>query len=611
MDDPLDPPGPGVPPLKRGPISRPPLALAVVSLIWLAVVGSQLSERLSTTVDEPTHLSAGLAGWRNGDYRQSTGNLFFSQKWAAWPLYRKGIAPPGEALQRELGWDPVPIGEALVFLGSADPRIILAPARQMTLWLCLFTGILVWAWAVRLGGFWAGGLAALLYATSPVVLANGVLVTTDTAAAFWYVAALMAYAWMLRRPSAVPSLVTGFCAGMMLLTKFSAAAWIAGVVLLLLWHLWRQREGRRILRLAAVHAGAGLVAWVTIWTFFGWRFRPGGHVYLPSEPSTALAPIIAFLERWRVLPEPYLRDLETFRTMIAPRPAYLFGHFRTGGYWYFFPVAFLVKSTVAMLLGLASWAFLRRAGRGHPALSAAPLAAGALGFLLVAFESPLNIGVRHILPLFALASIAGGTGLVRWAQRGMAAQVGVVAVAVLAALEGYSSRSAPLAWFNGLAGGPMAGHRILVDSSLEWGGDLPDLVAWEDRLRIADPKAPVFVSLLGPVGHEHFGLDATNMDWAFENGRIRPGYFVFSATRLAGGPAEQYGRPPDAIRQDWSAIGRTDWATEMPHRVAELAVAQLAATCRATSPFERVGAVYFVYRLDQGALSRALGPERP
>ncbi len=606
MDDKLESPGPGVPPLKRGPISRPPVALAVLSLVWLAVIGSQLSERLSTTVDEPTHLSAGLAGWRNGDYRQSTGNLFFSQKWTAWPLYRKGIGPPGEGLQRELGWDPVPIGEALVFLGSADPRIILAPSRQMTLWLCLFTGILVWAWAARLGGFWAGGLAAVLYATSPVVLANGVLVTTDTAAAFWYVAALMAYAWMLRRPSAVPGLVTGFCAGMMLLTKFSAAAWIAGAALLLAWHLWRHREGRRILRMAAVHAGACLVAWVTIWSFFGWRFRPGGHAYLPPEASVALEPIVAFLDRWRVLPEPYLRDLETFRGMIAPRPAYLFGHFRTGGYWYFFPVAFLVKSTVAMLLALASCAFLRRAGRTEPDLSLAPLAAGGAGFLLVAFESPLNIGVRHVLPLFALASIAGGTALVRLAQRGMAAQIGVLAVAVLAALEGYSSRSRPLAWFNGLVGGPMAGHRILVDSSLDWGGDLPDLIAWEDRLRTVDPKTPIFVSLLGPVGHEHFGLAATNMDWAFENGQIRPGYFVFSATRLAGGPSAFYGRWDPQLDDEWKAQGLPTGLQPLPHRQAELAVARLAASCRRLTPTERIGPVYFVFRLDREALGRAL-----
>jgi hypothetical protein len=45
----------------------------------------------------------------------------------------------------------------------------------------------------------------------------------------------------------------------------------------------------------------------------------------------------------------------------------------------------------------------------------------------------------------------------------------------------------------------------------------------------------------------------------------------------------------------------------MPHGVAQLAVAQLAAACREAHPFDRVGPVYFVFRLDERALSRALG----
>jgi 4-amino-4-deoxy-L-arabinose transferase-like glycosyltransferase len=605
MDDAPAPPHPGVPPPRRGALGRPPLALAVLSLIGLFLAGHRLTESLSPTTDEPTHLSAGLSGWQ-GDYRQSTGNLFFAQKWAAWPAYLRGMAPPGEALQRELGFDPVPIGSALLFSGSADPVRLLAPSREMTLWLCLLCGLLVWAWAVRLGGWWAGALSALLYATSPVVLANGVLVTTDTAAALWFVGALMAYAWMLRRPAAGPAAVTGLCLGLLLLTKFSAAAWAAGAALLLAWELGRRPRGARFLALAAAHAFAAVTAWVTIWTFFGWQFRPGGAVALGAEASPPAW--VALLDRWHALPAPYLRDLVTFQGMIQPRPAFLLGHFHVGGFWSFFPVAFLVKSTVALLLALGACAWLRgRPESGRAAPSLAPLAAGALGYLAVALFSPLNIGVRHILPLFALASVAGGVGLAEAGRRGMAAQIAVAAVALAAAAEGYAAHAKPEAWFNLLAGGPMQGHRILVDSSLEWGGDLPDLVAWEANLRTSDQAAPLFVSLLGPVGHEHSGLRALNLDWAFENGRVRPGYFVFGATRLTGGPPAFYGRWDPELATEWSAQGASAWRGPMPHPLAELAVARLAASCRGLVPTERIGPVYFVFRLDQAGLDRALG----
>jgi hypothetical protein len=294
--------------------------------------------------------------------------------------------------------------------------------------------------------------------------------------------------------------------------------------------------------------------------------------------------------------------------MIKPRTAYLLGAFHQGGFWDYFPVAFLTKSTVAMLLALAAWFFVKRRSTDG-ARSLAPLAAGALGYAAVALATPLNIGVRHILPLFLIAAVAGGVALARLAGRGPAARAVVGAVALLSVAEGLSASSQPLAWFNVLSGGPMAGWRIMVDSSLEWGGDLPDLVAWEAGLRATDRDSPVYVSLLGPAGHEHTGLAAVNMGWAFEFGPVRPGYFIFSATRLVGGPQEHYGEWNDALRQEWNAKGASAWRQPLPHDVAQLAVARLAASCRRLEPSERIGPVYFVYRLDDAALARALGTD--
>jgi hypothetical protein len=580
-------------------------AVSVLMLAWMAAAGARLAARLSPTMDEPTHLSAGLSGWNGGDYRQATGNLFFTQKWAAWPLARRGLRPVDPQVQQALGYDPVLVGETLVLSGG-DPRDILAPARRMTLALCVLTGVLVWGWAARLGGPWAGAAAVLLFATSPVVLANGVLVTTDTGAAFWYLAALASYAWLLARPRPLSAAAAGFCAAMMLLSKFSVVAWLGGAALLLAWRLWRGRGAGRDAPLASLHVLALVVGWTTIWAFFGWNFRPGGFSYISAPPSTVLGHVVGLLDRLRVLPEPYLREILTFREMIKPRTAYLLGSFRLGGSWEYFPVAFLVKSTVAMLLALGAWFLVRRRTPGDSP-SLAPLVAGAVGYAVVALATPLNIGVRHILPLFLLAAVAGGVALARLAARGRAWRAITASIALLAAIEGMSGAGQPLAWFNGLAGGPMAGWRIMVDSSLDWGGDLPDLVAWEAGLRASDRDSPVYVSLLGPPGHEHTGLAAVNMGWAFEFGPVRPGYFVFSATRLVGGPQEHYGEWNDALRREWNEKGAGAWRGPLPHDLAQLAVARMAASCRALQPSERVGPVYFVYHLDEGALGRALG----
>ena len=433
-------------------------ALAVLFLALMAVYGARLTRSLSVTMDEPTHVSAGLSGWTGGDYRQSTGNLFFTQKWAAWPLYRSGLKPPDPELQRQLNWDPVLVGEALVY-SAPDPIETVAPARQMTLVLCILTGVLVWGWASWLGGPWAGAWAALLYATCPVVLASGVLVTTDTGAAFWYLAALACYAWMLRRPGLVSSALTGVCSAMMVLSKFSIVAWVCGAAILLWWHLREARGGLRKSDAVNWHACALAAGWATIWSFFGWSFRPGGFTYITTEPSTMVEHVVAVLDRLRALPEPYLREMVTFQGMIRPRPAYLLGSFRMGGSWNYFPVAFLTKSTVAMLLALAAWLVVRRPAPpiGQRPRSLSPLIAGAVGYALVAMATPLNIGVRHILPLFLIAAVIGGVALVRAVRQGGVGSWLAAAVALLSVAEGASARQKPLAWFNALAGGPWAG----------------------------------------------------------------------------------------------------------------------------------------------------------
>src|ERR1035438_9578656 len=185
------------------------------------------------------------------------------------------------------------------------------------------------------------------------------------------------------------------------------------------------------------------------WAFFGWEFRPGGFAYLASDPPTAAGLAVGFLSRWHALPEPYLREVLVFADIMKPRPAYLFGEFRTGGFWDYFPVAFLTKSTVAMLLALGAWLFVRLPARPEAerlSLEISPVFAGALGYAAVAMLTPLNIGVRHILPLFLVTAVAGGVALARAARMGWASRAFAGSVALLAAAEGFSARRQPLAW---------------------------------------------------------------------------------------------------------------------------------------------------------------------
>jgi hypothetical protein len=94
-----------------------------------------------------------------------------------------------------------------------------------------------------------------------------------------------------------------------------------------------------------------------------------------------------------------------------------------------------------------------------------------------------------------------------------------------------------LAYFNPLAGGPRHGYRHLVDSSLDWGQDLPGLKQWIDRGHAA-PREAIYLSYFGVGVPRYYGLPTLELpsspDWrkAPETGDLRPGIYCISATNL-------------------------------------------------------------------------------
>jgi Dolichyl-phosphate-mannose-protein mannosyltransferase len=578
--------------------------LSLAALAFLVVLGLRVAHTTSVTADEPGHLAAGLSYCERQDYRPSTENLFFTQRWAASGAYRAGTRLPDAATVASLDWNPSRIGEVLLFSGKADPVTLVEPARRMTLVLAVVAGLLVWGWAARLGGPWAGAFALVLYATSPVVLASATLVTTDMGTALWYVAAMAAYGWLLARPGIAPAAATGVAVALLALTKFTVAVWCVSALLLLLWHAGTRRSAAPWGRIALLHGLAVIVAWATIWSFFGWTFRPGAVGYPFPDVHSPLLGIAARLKAVKALPLPFLREVVYFGDIVQRRPGYLLGSFHDGGSWYFFPVTFQAKSTIAMLAALAALLIRPRLRiQASPAFAA--LAAAALGYTVCALASSVNIGVRHILPLFLLASVGGGLALARLLPGRALSHAFVICVVVLAGAEGLAGSRRPISFFNALWGGPMSGYRVLVDSSLEWGGDLPDLAAWVDRVRRAEPNVPIYVSLIGPQEVTHYGVPVADLGRALADGRVAPGYFVFGATRLVGGPEAHYGKWDAALAARWRSEG-AGWPGPLPFETAQLGVARMAASLRDTPPSARVGPVYFVYRLDDAHLKAAL-----
>jgi hypothetical protein len=276
--------------------------------------------------------------------------------------------------------------------------------------------------------------------------------------------------------------------GFTLLTKHSALLFlpVAGLVILGCWMLLGPKPataGRAIRPWLGRAAQAALAAGLVVWA--GYRFSMGASKDLATtgERLVDSTPVVPVIGDARVIPAPeYFAGIRELKEHAAlGHRSFLLGEVQYRGWWYFFPVAFLVKTPVPfLLLTLAGAIWLvrwppRSWSDPVPLLTAA-------GIMLVVMPSPINIGLRHVLPIFPLLGAVAGAGAVAlWRAPWLGARLGkAVAVLLVSWQVIVSARAHPdyLTWFNILPGSRP--DLVLVDSDLDWG---QDMLALADTLR--------------------------------------------------------------------------------------------------------------------------------
>jgi hypothetical protein len=197
-------------------------------------------------------------------------------------------------------------------------------------------------------------------------------------------------------------------------------------------------------------------------------------------------------------------------------------------------------------IALAVFCWLRRADRW--ADFAFVLIPPAI-FFAVCVWTRLNIGHRHILPIYPFLFVLCGSLALEWQkwQPRVQQRTAVVALAliVISSVLVFAPPWRPavvfphyLAYFNELAGGPRNGYKNLVDSNLDWGQDLKGLKSWLERKGVAEP---INLCYFGVTDARHYGFPHVNLPGTFdtapsvtfEEARV-PGYVAISATHLQG-----------------------------------------------------------------------------
>ena len=547
------------------------LLAAHYTLAYTATFGS------TTTFDEVLHIVAGVSYWTLDDYRLQPENGNLPQRWAALPLLVTQPAYP--ALDTDL-WrqsNAVLLGRQYLFSLGNDADAILRASRAMATCWSTATCLVVWLWSRSLFGIGGGIVSLLLAVWWPALIAHGPLATSDACAGLFFALGTWALWSLFDRITLGTLLAAAAAIGLAAIAKhssvllapvalaFLAVTTVAGQPLPVrigpLDRLITSRAGRLAAGLLALVVPL-VAAVVCIWAACGFRYATvplaSGDVELfrygtlenCTEHAGGIGWICASLARWRLLPEAWLYGMSYVASLSRLRNAYAIGAYSMSGWWWFFPLCLAIKNTLPAL-GLAGWGIVRElqaligAWRWRSPLSASAWAAVAplvaLAVLWPTFvTSHLNIGERHLIPSYPLMMVlAGGV----WpAVRGRWLSAVVLGLLALHAVDVTSRYPYSLSYFNQIVPRGRE-YQWLVDSSLDWGQDLPRLAR---RLTgFVRPGEPVYLNYFGSCVTDTVLPDAELLGLAPRPGgpqSLRPGVYCVSVTALQAVYDEPFGR---------------------------------------------------------------------
>lgn len=595
-----------------------PAAAVVLIAFWVGMLVSLAGT--SQTFDEGVHVTAGYTFWRYNDYRLNPENGNLPQRVMALPLLPGHYDFPADndlwrtSAKWAFTW------QWFYQLGN-DAAAMTQLGRACIGLLAVALGGLVWAWSRQLFGPLGGMLSLLLYVFNPSILANGALMTSDTASALFFFAATWAWWRMLQRFTLARVLASAFVMAGLFVSKMSAplivpVVFVLTVIRLIhaaplptrgfgLGELRRRRE--QLLAFAGGAACHAAIVLIVIWGFHGFRYSafspamPEGtwaeapwetvlnkpapsalfervglgsmqreevkRIFareradqnawsatalkaveqvkrsvlaeeqasrldqLLAEPPPQLFPrMLEMLRRRHFLPEAYIYGFAHVWRAERERASFWNGDFSLSGWRTFFPYTFLVKTPLSLFLVIAlalaalvarmraRWQSAREGKFVAAIYDTSPLWVLFGVYWAAAIFSHLNIGHRHILstypPLFVLCG-AAVSWLAAWPgvrseparhypPFARAAGIVLSAAVALLAIEVCYRFPHYLAYFNGVVR-PAQAYRHLVDSSLDWGQDLPGVRRY---IETRHPSGPIYLSYYGFASPAYYRVPA-------------------------------------------------------------------------------------------------------
>jgi hypothetical protein len=537
----------------------PWLAVAFVLGVTLALMWGPMRDDTATT-DETVFLGAGYSYWQGHRYYLNSEHPPLMQLWSALPLQFLDVNPPAHTETYFDGasfsnvaytwkYQPEPaenltpalksfyhypaveagfFGRQLVYGAQNDAENLLFWGRFMQALITLATGLLVFLWARSLSNVAGGLLALAAWCFNPLALAYGHLIITDPGIALMLPWAVWMFSRFLETPRPRPAFLAGLAFAGALLTKYTAVILLPIFVVLAAIAWWRQRRSTGQQPSSSVFGNVCLflaVTWGIVLLLYVPHWSPPPPIPLENAHRIQVPGWFTSL-RWLLIPRDFFKGFTIMLLHVFHgHNAYLLGQWSEKGWWYYYPVAILVKTPVALLLLFVSavtLALLRIRQRSFA--EATPLIAVAV-YLACAIPNKADIGIRHILPIYPLLAVVVGSEFSRTKLRHqliawvLAAWLGVTA---------FLAHSDYLAYFNELVGGSANGQNYLLDSNFDWGQNGGRLKQWTEKNHLTHIYLDYFGTGMA-IEYLHIPNERVN---PAEVRNLADGYLVVSATHL-------------------------------------------------------------------------------
>ncbi len=484
---------PANPHLNRRPAAI--LAAFLLAVLALLLIGSAHQE--SQAFDEANHLGAGLMYLKHGDFSRNPEHPPLVKMLAALPILPMSLQePPPDHIPFFKANDSF-FGTRLLYSRGTHWEPILMRGRMVIMLFTLGLGLLLFLATQEVFGPLAAVFALLLYVSQPLLLANGNIITTDMALACLLFAAVYTFYRFCNRPSPARFAPCALATCLTIVSKHSGILVLPILFLLALSDIFLPiadeptTRQHRLRRNALAICALLVLGYIAIWAIYGFRFYQL-HIIPPIAAYAASlnplkANLLLFCDHHHLFPEPYLYGWVDILRIPSTRPTFLFGHIYPTSQWFFFPAAFVIKTTLALLVLLLLLPFARIVGHRRQLVF---FALPAVFFFTVSILSMMNGGARYLIPIYPYCIFLAGAAAAAFFQRSTLSRVAVSALLLLGLISTLHSYPDFFAYSNELFGGPARTYRSLTDPDADWGQGLkwtstylaqhPDPSCWFD-----------------------------------------------------------------------------------------------------------------------------------